>query len=233
MSTTVSSLTSNHSIPLQQLVNNSTNRLVLYFNPSNNSEQNISSTILIQPPCSNSFHNDLKSSHNSTQEFIHRLSHQKSRLERLYDIEIERRQSNSQLMLLLDKIDQLLDEYEKQMSILSNFTDKRLPLSVFESFLYLDNATNIPKQYDDQSNAVYFNSKDASSMFINLFKNLLHKMKKKNGYIILISDESSHSNSHNAGDNVLLDEQSETQTKTIVHGTDTESMTDQQNSRTE
>jgi hypothetical protein len=46
------------------------------------------------------------------QEFIHRIYHQRSRLTQLYDLEIQRRQVSPQLITFLNKIDQLLNEYE-------------------------------------------------------------------------------------------------------------------------
>ena len=56
------------------------------------------------------------SSDNNSEDIFHRLCQQKSRLLRLYDLEIDRRQTTSQLVAFISKIEQLIDEYEGQLS---------------------------------------------------------------------------------------------------------------------
>ncbi|CAF0809651.1 unnamed protein product [Rotaria sordida] len=142
---TISSLSSSHPIALQLSTYPNT-QLVVCINPLHESKQDTLPTPLITPTSSNLFDNDDKSSNDNAQEFILRLCHQRSRLTRLYDLEIERRQSTSQLNTFLDKIDQLLNEYESHKSC----------------NLIIGDTTNTSKSLDDESYSTYFN--DVSSL---------------------------------------------------------------------
>ncbi|CAF4275799.1 unnamed protein product [Rotaria sp. Silwood2] len=142
---TISSLSSSHPIALQLSTYPNT-QLVVCINPLHESKQDALPTPLITPTGSNLFDNDDKSSNDNAQEFILRLYHQRSRLTQLYDLEIERRQSTSQLITFLDRIDQLLNEYENSKS--TNLT--------------IGDTTNTHKPLDDESYSTYFN--DVSSL---------------------------------------------------------------------
>ena len=109
---TISSLPSTHPISLQ-LSPYPNAQLVVCINPLHESNQGILPTPLITPQNSNLFDDD-----DISQELIHRLCHQRSRLTRLYGLEIERRQSTPQLITFLNNIDQLLNEYECRESII-------------------------------------------------------------------------------------------------------------------
>lgn len=130
---TISSLSTSHPIALQLSTYPNT-QLVVCINSLHESKQDILATPLITPQNSNIFDNDNKSSNDHSQELIHRLCHQRSRLTRLYDLEIERQQSTSQLITFLNKIDQLLNEYECHEStplIIGNYLKRFLPNFLF------------------------------------------------------------------------------------------------------
>jgi len=112
---TVSSILSNHSIALEHSTYPNT-QSVICINSLNESKDDILPTSLIKSSSSNLFDHDHKSSSNNSQDLFHRLCDQRSRLIRLYDLEIERQQSTSQLITFLNKIDQLINEYECQKS---------------------------------------------------------------------------------------------------------------------
>jgi hypothetical protein len=102
------SRTSNHSITLQQY---SSSQSVASINRSHQTKED---TIPTSARNSNLF--DHQSSDNNIRELLDRLSDQQLRLTRFYDVEIERRQTTPQLITFLNKIDQLINEYESQVS---------------------------------------------------------------------------------------------------------------------
>jgi hypothetical protein len=118
-------MSTSHPIALQLSTYPNT-QLVVCINPLHESKQDILPTPLITPQTSSLYDNDHRFSNDHSQELIHRLCHQRSRLTRLYDLEIERQQSTSQLITFLNKIDQLLNEYECQEStniIIGNYIE--------------------------------------------------------------------------------------------------------------
>ena len=94
---TVTSRISNHSSTLQNYPNSQS---IVRIKRSNQTKEE---TI----PTSNLF---------DDQGFVHRLSEQRSRLIEFYDSAIERQQASSQLVTFINKIDQLINEYETQGS---------------------------------------------------------------------------------------------------------------------
>lgn len=60
--------------------------------------------------------NTISTSIIKSEDLFHRLCDQRSRLIRLYDLEIQRQQSTVQLNIFLDKIDQIINEYENSES---------------------------------------------------------------------------------------------------------------------
>ncbi|UJR23308.1 hypothetical protein I4U23_026323 [Adineta vaga] len=118
--TTLTSLSSRHLLTLQNSIDSST-QLVLCINPLSTYKQDSIPTPLITPQTSN-----LLDTNNESEELIQRLYKQKSRLIQLYDLEIQRQQSSSQLITFLNQIDQLLIEYESRQLINSiNHTTKQ------------------------------------------------------------------------------------------------------------
>jgi hypothetical protein len=146
----ISSLPTTHPISLQLSTYPHT-QLVVCINPL----QDILPSPLITP--SNSFDNETKSSNDNCQELIQRLCHQRSKLTRLYDLEIERSQSTSKLIIFLNKIDQLLNEYETHQTT-SLIIGKKSSYRIF-LIEYLDDTTNTNKHLDDESYSTYFNGK--------------------------------------------------------------------------
>jgi len=110
---TVSSLSSNHSITLPHSTYSNAHPVVC-INPLHESKVDVlpMPTSLIKSQSLDLF--------NNSQDLFHRLCHQRSRLIQLYDLEIERRQPTSQLITFLNKIDQLINEYDSHESIIGN-----------------------------------------------------------------------------------------------------------------
>ena len=131
----VSSLSSNHSI-ISAYHPNTIDALHL------NKEETLPIS-LTKSQKSNPFDHDYQTSDKHFPDIFHRLSQQKSRLIRLYDREIERRQGTSQLLTFINKIDQLIDEYDSQVS----------------SNLSINDPTNSTKQLDDVLYSTYFNGR--------------------------------------------------------------------------
>ncbi|CAF0970597.1 unnamed protein product [Adineta steineri] len=132
--TTITSLSLNHSHTLPHSTDSNT-QLVLCINSFRESKQDILST---------SQNSNLFVNH--SQELVERLYHQRSRLIQLYDVEIERQQSTPQLILFLNQIEQLINEYE-------NYKYKNQ---------IIDDTTHTVKHLDDESYSTYFN--DGSSL---------------------------------------------------------------------
>jgi hypothetical protein len=101
---TVTSRISNHSITLQ---NYPSSQLIVRINRSN---QTIEEPI----PASNLF--DDQGSDSNMQDIVHRLCQQRSRLTEFYDAVIERQQTTPRLVTFINKIDQLINEYQSQGS---------------------------------------------------------------------------------------------------------------------
>jgi hypothetical protein len=108
---TVTSLTSNHSIILQHYPSSQS---IVCINRSHQIKEDPVQISLIKSQNSNLF--DDQDSDNNVQDFVDRLCQQRSRLIQFYDTEIERRKSTSQLTIFINKIDQLINEYESQVS---------------------------------------------------------------------------------------------------------------------
>jgi len=105
--TTLTPLSSSHPPALQYTIDPNTSLVLVH-----ESKQDILPT----SQSSNLFDNNHESFDDNFQEFIHRIYHQRSRLTQLYDLEIQRRQASPQLITFLNKIDQLLNEYENHKS---------------------------------------------------------------------------------------------------------------------
>ena len=108
---TVSSLSSNHSVTLPYPTYSKT-QSILSINSSDESKE------------------DILQNSNLSDNLFHRLSNQKRRLIQLYNSEIERLQSTSRLLTFINQIDQLLNEYESQQTTSGNQI-KRLELKLF------------------------------------------------------------------------------------------------------
>lgn len=129
----VSSLSSNQSIT-SSYHSNTIDSLHL------NKEEETLPISLTKSQNSTLFDHEYQTSDINSPDIFHRLSEQKSRLIRLYDLEIERRQGTSQLLTFINKIDQVIDEYDNQVS----------------SNLMIDDTTNSTKQLDDVLYSTYF-----------------------------------------------------------------------------
>ena len=91
-------------------------------------------------------------------DLSHRLCQQKSRLIRLYDLEIERRQTTPQLITFINKIEQLIDQYENQVSnnlLIGNSIESSS--TKLMKILLADDPANTAKQLDDVLYSTYFN----------------------------------------------------------------------------
>ncbi|CAF1558932.1 unnamed protein product [Rotaria magnacalcarata] len=135
---TISSLSSSHLISSQPSTYPNT-QLAVCVSPAEESKQDFLPTPLITPQNSNSFYGDNTTSNVNSQDFIHRLCHQKSRLMQLYDCEIARQQPTSSLLTFLDSIDQLVNEYENYRSIIDDIAKSNKQVEVDQSYSQLIN----------------------------------------------------------------------------------------------
>lgn len=88
----------------------------------------------------------------TSENILHRLYEQKLRLIQVYDLEIQRQQSTVHLNTFLDKIDQIIHEYENQESS----KKIKLNLNTKQNLYILDNTT---KHLDDVIYSTYFHGK--------------------------------------------------------------------------
>jgi len=123
---TISFLSPDSSVASEQLIYPSIQSMQC-VSPFQETNEDSLPTSLTKSENSNLLHND----HKSSQEFLSRLCYQKSKLIRLYNTEIQRRQSTSHLITFLNKVDQLLNEYENHESISNQM--KR----IIENFLHI------------------------------------------------------------------------------------------------
>jgi hypothetical protein len=156
-------------LPMSTVSSISSNHSTYPINLLNESKDDILPTSLIKSHNSNLFNHDHKSFSNNSQDLFHRLCHQRLRIIQLYDLEIERRQSTSQLITFLNKIDQLINEYESQESTNLNIGNpvKKLTTKSFYIYSFLDDTTNTTKHLDDVLYSTYFHGKEYKKKFFD------------------------------------------------------------------